>query len=68
MVEPPVFPRNPLHGKPRARAFIDWQAGKDADAAVQRVVIELADDIVPVTVENFLKVGACAGDAASRHC
>lgn len=59
-VEPPPYPAEPLHGRKRARAFIDFQIGKaeeGGDAApTQRVVLELADDIVPNTVTNFLNV------------
>lgn len=68
-VDAPVFPAEPLHGRRRARAFIDFQtggrvgggAGGGADAApLQRVVVELADDIVPLTVRNFLEVRQAA--------
>ena len=67
-VDPPVFPAETLHGRKRARAFIDFRIGQGADggggggaeapsaAAVSRVVVELADDIVPLAVENFLRL------------
>lgn len=51
---PPVMPTQPLHGRKRARAFFDFQFDRDADAPTQRVVFELADDIVPLAVQNFL--------------
>lgn len=60
IADAPPFPTEPVvAGRKRARAFLDFQFGKDAgDAAapVGRVVVELADDIVPLTVENFLQV------------
>lgn len=59
VVEPPVFPAETLHGRKRARAFIDFQTGRaesGAEAAVSRVVVELADDLVPLAVENFLRL------------
>jgi cyclophilin family peptidyl-prolyl cis-trans isomerase len=58
-VEPPVFPKETLHGKKRARAYLDFAFGRDSNdgaANAQRVVVELADDIVPTTVSNFLTV------------
>lgn len=89
-VDVPVFPSETLHGRKRARAFIDIAFGgggsgssggsgaasapaapasgsgagsspagvsASSDAgAVSRVVVELADDIVPITVDNFLQV------------
>ena len=73
-----MFPPEPLHGRKRVRAFIDFQFGRDASTAadagatsqpggekqgdssdassVHRVVVELADDLVPLTVRNFLEV------------
>lgn len=63
-VDPPPYPAEPLHGRKRARAFFDFQFGRDApDAAAEstpthRVVFELADDIVPTTAANFLAVSA----------
>lgn len=56
-INPPIFPVETLHGKPRQRMALDFQIGKDTDNNVQRIVIELADDIVPLTVSNFIKVG-----------
>lgn len=62
---PRVFPAETLHGRPRRRAFIDFSLGGGgapaegkAAPALSRVVFELADDIVPVTVSNFLTLGA----------
>lgn len=55
----PVFPVETLHGRKRARAFLDLKVGEDqtgAPATVSRVVIELADDVTPTTVANFLSV------------
>lgn len=58
--EPPVFPVAPLHNRKRARAYVDLAFGAPDDAGTppppQRVVFELADDIVPITVANFLTV------------
>lgn len=59
VVEPPVFPAETLHGRKRARAFIDFQTGRDepgAEPVVSRVVVELADDLVPLAVENFIRL------------
>ena len=58
-----------LHYKPlkpdhvRPRAFLDL-AGEDNNS-IGRIVIELADDIVPKTVENFTKL--CTGEAESGY-
>lgn len=57
--EIPPFPIETLHGKNRKRAYIDFKFGKDTEeskAPVSRIVVELADDIVPTTVANFLAV------------
>ena len=57
-----------LHYKPlkpghvRPRAFLDFATEGEA---LGRVVIELADDIVPQTVENFTKL--CEGTAPSGY-
>ncbi len=126
-VDPPVFPAETLHGKKRARVFLDIQFGGQRDATpqpahsihsigwnpakqrqpakeggapaqatpaaageasspaaaagegakegggggggevtVSRSVVELADDIVPFTVENFLRVSnVCATSHAA---
>jgi cyclophilin family peptidyl-prolyl cis-trans isomerase len=59
VVDPPVFPIETLHGRKRARAFIDFQTGREesaVEANVSRVVVELADDLVPLAVENFLRL------------
>lgn len=57
-VEHPVYPAEPLHGRKRARVFMDFQFGREAtpDVPPSRVVFELADDIVPLTAENFVNV------------
>lgn len=72
---PPPFPLDPLHGRPRARAYLDFAFGSpggnssgnsnegaggegQAASALHRVVFELADDVVPVTVDNFLSLCA----------
>ena len=59
-VAEPVFPAETLHGRKRARAFIDFQLGAadapDGATPLGRVVVELADDLVPLTVRNFLNV------------
>ena len=62
-VEQPVFPPEPLHGRKRSRAFIDFQSGAEGSgeaAPLGRVVVELADDLVPLTVRNFLAVRSSA--------
>lgn len=59
VVDPPVFPAETLHGRKRARAFIDFQTGRDepgVEPAISRVVVELADDLVPLAVENFIRL------------
>ena len=63
---PPPYPAETLHGRKRARAFFDVQFGRDSATAEEspnneavpthRVVFELADDIVPITCQNFLNV------------
>jgi hypothetical protein len=87
-----VMPADPLHGRKRARAFLDFSfgrpaapaaaspAGADVAAAaaappppvVSRVVVELADDIVPRTVTNFLQVRSCGacdrGGGGGERC
>lgn len=67
-VAPPPYPSETLHGRKRQRVFFDVQFGKDsassgADGAgealpTQRIVFELADDIVPTTCLNFVNVSA----------
>jgi cyclophilin family peptidyl-prolyl cis-trans isomerase len=52
-----IFPSCiPLHGRKRARAYLDIATGTNAEAAANasRIVIELADDLVPLAVTNFL--------------
>ena len=64
-------PQSPhvLHYKPlkpdhvRPRAFIDFGTTKDEGEVIGRVVVELADDVVPKTVENFTQL--CTGTAPS---
>jgi cyclophilin family peptidyl-prolyl cis-trans isomerase len=66
---PPPFPLDPLHGRARARAYLDFafgapggssgsSEGPQGASSLHRVVFELADDIVPVTVDNFLSLCA----------
>jgi len=63
-------PKSPhvLHYKPlkadhvRPRAFLDFAAGEEQ---LGRVVIELADDIVPKTVDNFVQL--CTGSGSSGY-
>lgn len=57
VIDMPVFPTATLHGRKRARAFIDFQIGREAEAT-SRVVVELADDLVPLAVDNFLRLCA----------
>jgi len=57
-INPPIFPTTEtLHGKPRQRMVLEFQIGKESDNNIQKIIIELADDIVPLTVSNFVKVG-----------
>lgn len=55
-VPPPVMPAQTLHGRKRARAYFDFKFGRDNDDPLQRVVFELADDLVPLAVQNFISV------------
>jgi hypothetical protein len=91
--EVPVFPAETLHGRKRARVFVDVAFGAPAtpegaaaaaasgaaapaaqppaaaaaaaaaSGPTQRIVLELADDIVPMTVENFVQVRKERGGA-----
>lgn len=36
------YPEEPLHGRPRTRAFFELQVGESEDAKKHRVVFELA--------------------------
>ena len=68
VVAAPVMPPQPLHGRKRARAFMDLAFDRDPEAPTQRVVYELADDIVPLAVQNFLAVrlGTCRASRCLR--
>ena len=57
-----ILPVEPLHGRKRARAFLELRlAGTPASAPpAARLVLELADDIVPLACTNFLALCARA--------
>jgi len=67
---PPPYPVDSLHGRARARAFMDFSFDSPGEGTssneqpnvqnpnLSRVIFELADDIVPVTVGNFLSLCA----------
>ena len=60
---PPPFPAPPV-GHARPRAYLDLRAGapgEEAPSPPTRVVIELADDVVPLTVLNFINVRDTGG-------
>jgi cyclophilin family peptidyl-prolyl cis-trans isomerase len=50
-----AYPVETLHGRKRMRVFMDLKIGRETQS-LNRLILELTDDIVPMTVRNFLEV------------